>query len=1138
MSNEYASSYRSTFGQTLTVRFEDYSGRDFSSCCLLFPAQSSAHPGIFARELAQYREFKAFFARTDGFAHSHGLVAPSLYITSPRNIPDEQLSTIRALCLFASGYAMFHHLVNSGTRPTLITGHSFGEFGAMAASGVIEFVDMLEIILLREQSCPPPHRLGYLLSISSPHGDLPRILPSSVYEIAGRNSPLQTVIGVAGLDEVKALEAELKGKGILYKRLANVPQPYHTSLMRDCGSVFTGHMAALSQTFRPPDYPFYSSVLQRRIDRQNFSPELILSALSMQLTEPIDLITQIKAIYSQGIYGFLEVGPGTVFSQLVAEILGERRLAIIPLARAVHEDKEDVKEYHVKDNKLLERVSAIIARLTGYELKYIHIRKRLQDDMGIDSIKKAEILLTVLEEEGVDEAASIDPSEIDTIYDLGEAVLRARYAGKLVPHSSRSESVFERYRFVERESPASRLFVRENCPGEDPIQLSLSALIDDAQVEIRRALHSIEPHGHSVVVLLFDRDDGPSPVELSLKFFGAIRALLTGLPRPFHLVACALHENLLFTAAGAFFKSLKREGALLSFASVLTDDQAHLPEIALEASRELSHFDLSYKGGKRYVKIMEPEKVLTGDEERGELEGAVIVAIGGAKGITHSLLKHISAERRLRIAVIGRSSPESLVENLASLRSGRGEITYHQGDASRFEDLLPIIQAIYDRYGRIDYILHGAGYQEMAPFSSRSESEMAQELTGKLGTAHNILRLGGRFKVRKIVWFSSIVAWSGNSGQTIYTFANSALNYLAQVASMPVLSIMWPPWNGVGMMHDGELLRKMNAFGITLLSEERAHQLFIDDLVSPRSMGTILYHDQATTHLYWNPLLLLHDYKSILGTFVYQREISFQQDIIPGSNSFLKEEEPQGVFALPLAYVLSVIMLQSYFLSGRMARCTDFSLFNRLSFRNAAVVAYNYEIIDQDRLAITINSFTHGQDGVSSHGRSVMHVMERIGNDECSAHDMPDFSAFRASLREADRRGNSRTRDGVISSVLHDLYLDKDGNYVASRPISGIAAPSGCRGFDALLAALELALELAALAVYNERHIRFLPVSLSSLRLDDSVSWDMTLFARLTNAEFDGAHMRADVSILAEDGTCLAVLSGIELSAMNSGSHP
>lgn len=1127
--------YRSTFGRSFTARFEPYSGIDFSTSCLVFPAQSSAHPGMFRREYREFDEFRELFARADEFAKAHDLCAVSLYITSPDRIPAGHLPAVRTLSLFTAQYAMFRRLAGQGVRPAAVTGHSFGEFAAVAASGSVGFDEMLAVVLAREHACPGPHELGWLISIAAPFASLQELLGQSVYQYAAMNSPRQTLIGVPGLAEAEAVEKKLKARAVAFQRLENVPHPYHTPYMKDCEARFSEMLSALSLHIQAPAVPLYSSVLHCRVDSGNFTPELITSALARQMTESIDFVGQIGSIHRDGIYGFLEVGPGSVFSKLSNDILRGRAYSIIPVTPWLSQEPDVVREYDIKDHRLLQRITDVISRLTGYELQKIQIRKRLQDDLGIDSIKKAEILFTVLEEEEVRDAAAIITSEIRTVYDIGEAVSKAKYADRLIEPSGPREADFSRHRLSREEQGLSSMASRQGPPFERILALSVSSLMDDPVRYLDGAAGKAASAESLLVILDFDRGDGGDAVDEAVRFMMAVRKLFERFTKPFFLVASSRRESLLFCGASSLFKSLRKELGYFQFVSMIAEEDIDIRALAVQAASELYHRELWYSGGRRFVQKLKSESICAGDDEKSGFEGSVIVAIGGAKGTTFSLLSRLVEEYSVAVEVIGRSGPGAspVPEHMEALARGKGTVQYHQCDASSADGLHSLLHRIHQAHGRIDYIIDGAGFQVSAPFSGRSAEEIRKELASKIAVAENVLRLGEMLSVKKVVCFSSIVGWAGNDGQAVYAFSNGALNCLAERSPVPALSIMWPPWKGVGMMDDERLTGRMEGMGISLLDEERAYALFKEDLISGSSRGTVLYHDSSNTPVYRSALSSLKEYQPLVGTFMYHRDMSFQLDITAESHPFVRDHSLKGSLYLSFSYVTALLQFQLYFLTGATGLFRSLRLFNPISVGDGAVVACHFRPAAGGSFHVSINSMRHGHSVVFSHG-SGMIVPDDTAQMQCVFEQ--GFDEYLRSLRKLNPPqiyGRQGLFHGPAYQVLHEIHTDGEGCYVACLPPSEPAF-TGHRAFDRVVEAVEASVQLAAFRSYHERQIYTLPEAVESLQIDDRRDLTGPLYLKLIKIAYQEEEVKADAAALSAEGIPLLSIRGLRLRRLKS----
>ena len=63
-------------------------------------------------------------------------------------------------------------------------------------------------------------------------------------------------------------------------------------------------------------------------------------------------------------------------------------------------------------------VSDVIAKITGYQLESISLEDRFQEDLGIDSIKKTEILFTVMDRLNYRPEGEVDYSQFERVSGL------------------------------------------------------------------------------------------------------------------------------------------------------------------------------------------------------------------------------------------------------------------------------------------------------------------------------------------------------------------------------------------------------------------------------------------------------------------------------------------------------------------------------------------------------------------------------------------------------------------------------------------------------------------------------------------------------------------------------------------------
>jgi NAD(P)-dependent dehydrogenase (short-subunit alcohol dehydrogenase family) len=239
---------------------------------------------------------------------------------------------------------------------------------------------------------------------------------------------------------------------------------------------------------------------------------------------------------------------------------------------------------------------------------------------------------------------------------------------------------------------------------------------------------------------------------------------------------------------------------------------------------------------------------------------AVLLATGGAYGITADIALALARKSRLRLVLVGRSSlpePEAprtsgltdpdrlrrfLIEdrkathgkvkpaeveamlkwilkerqirtNLDAFRNTGAEVEYHALDVRDAEAFGGLIDDIYARWGRIDGVLHGAGVIDDKLIRDKTPASFDTVYRTKVVPAEVLARKLRPETLKFVMFFSSIAGRFGNIGQCDYSAGNEVLNKLAGRLNVDwpdvhTVSINWGPWDS-GMMT--EELRRLYA---------------------------------------------------------------------------------------------------------------------------------------------------------------------------------------------------------------------------------------------------------------------------------------------------------------------------------------
>ena len=211
-----------------------------------------------------------------------------------------------------------------GARPTLLAGHSLGEYTALAAAGALAFEDAVRLVHARGRFMQEavPVGEGAMAAILGLDDDVVAGCcagADGVVAPANLNAPGQVVIsGAAGA--VDQAVAACKEAGARRAVLLNVSGPFHCALMRPAAERLRAALDAVS--IRTPEI----RVLHNVDAAVAKSAEDIRRKLVDQLDSPVRWRDCMQAMQAEGVDRVVECGPGNVLAGLARRI--DRSLAV------------------------------------------------------------------------------------------------------------------------------------------------------------------------------------------------------------------------------------------------------------------------------------------------------------------------------------------------------------------------------------------------------------------------------------------------------------------------------------------------------------------------------------------------------------------------------------------------------------------------------------------------------------------------------------------------------------------------------------------------------------------------------------------------------------------------------------------
>ncbi|MBV8609056.1 MAG: SDR family NAD(P)-dependent oxidoreductase, partial [Singulisphaera sp.] len=147
-------------------------------------------------------------------------------------------------------------------------------------------------------------------------------------------------------------------------------------------------------------------------------------------------------------------------------------------------------------------------------------------------------------------------------------------------------------------------------------------------------------------------------------------------------------------------------------------------------------------------------------------------------------------------------------ENLKIFQEAGATVEYARADVRDAETMHRVLDRWRERFGPIAGLIHGAGVIQDKLLRDKTPESFDRVLGTKVEGALTLARLVAPESLRFAAFFSSVAGRFGNRGQADYAAANEALNKLAIWLDRRwpgrVVSMIWGPWSGVGMVSDLE----------------------------------------------------------------------------------------------------------------------------------------------------------------------------------------------------------------------------------------------------------------------------------------------------------------------------------------------
>jgi [acyl-carrier-protein] S-malonyltransferase len=203
-------------------------------------------------------------------------------------------------------------------RPSVVAGHSVGEYAALVAAGVLDFDVALRLVARRAELMADADTGGGMAAVLGLERDVVQSVVDGIARptelvVANHNAPGQVVISgqLAALD---AADEQMRAAGA--RRVVRLPVSgaFHSPLMTH---VADGLAAAFeAEHWRDARVPVVSNVSAEPVTDAG----RIRALLAEQVRSPVEWVASVQRMASDGVDTAIECGPGAALTGMVKRI--------------------------------------------------------------------------------------------------------------------------------------------------------------------------------------------------------------------------------------------------------------------------------------------------------------------------------------------------------------------------------------------------------------------------------------------------------------------------------------------------------------------------------------------------------------------------------------------------------------------------------------------------------------------------------------------------------------------------------------------------------------------------------------------------------------------------------------------------
>ena len=283
----------------------------------MFPGQGAQYVGMgkdFYEQIPVCREMFELASKASG------LDVPALCFEENEQI---NITEYTQIAMLAAEVAMLKAIEEKGLKPDVTGGLSLGEYGALAASGVMSPEDVFKVVRKRgiymQEAVPQGGAMVAVLGLDTAVIEKICEETEGCVSIANYNCPGQIVItGEEGA--VQAAVEKLTAAGAKRCVTLKVSGPFHSSLLVGAGEKLATELEHVE--IHDIQIPYIANVTADYVSDKNEVKPLLVK----QVSSSVKWQQTVERMIADGVDTFVEIGPGKTLSGFMRKINKEMKV--------------------------------------------------------------------------------------------------------------------------------------------------------------------------------------------------------------------------------------------------------------------------------------------------------------------------------------------------------------------------------------------------------------------------------------------------------------------------------------------------------------------------------------------------------------------------------------------------------------------------------------------------------------------------------------------------------------------------------------------------------------------------------------------------------------------------------------------